>query len=276
MRIIPRHTIATLVLLCVAVSAHAQRSSDYDDRDWERNCRDGWGGSDDRGRACEVRAVPVRLSGRAITIDGRENGSIRVVGWDGDSVKVSARIQATARDDGAARELIANVKITIDGARISSDVQHGWSRNESVSVSYVLFVPRRFDLNLDANNGSLGVNGVSGKMDLRTTNGSVNLTDVGGDVRAHTQNGSLNLQLGGGKWDGRGLDAETQNGSVRMGIPSSYAATIETETVNGRVNTDFPVTVQGRISRHLTVPLNGGGTTLRATTVNGSVTLSRR
>ena len=276
MRIASRHTLAPLFLLLASSAAQAQRSSDYDDRDWERNCRDGWGGSDDRGRACQVRPVAVRLSGRAISIDGRENGSIRVIGWDGDSVKLSARIQANARDDAAAKELIDNVKITVDGSRISSDVQRGWSRNENVSVSYVLFVPRRFDLDLDANNGSLGVNGVSGKMDLRTTNGSVSLTDVGGDVHAHTQNGSLNLQLAGGKWDGRGLDADTQNGSVRMGIPSSYAATIETETVNGHVNTDFPVTVQGRISRHLTLPLNGGGTTLRATTVNGSVTLSRR
>ena len=115
-----------------------------------------------------------------------------------------------------------------------------------------------------------------GKLDLRTENGSLNLTDVGGDVRARTQNGSLNVQLAGGKWDGAGLDAETQNGSVRMGIPSSYAAQIETGTVNGRMNTDFPITLQGRIGRRLSLPLNGGGATLRAITTNGSVSLSRR
>jgi len=113
-------------------------------------------------------------------------------------------------------------------------------------------------------------------MDLRTVNGSLNLVEVGGDVRAETQNGSLNVELVGAKWEGQGLDARTQNGSVRMGIPSNYAAQIETETVNGRMNSDFPITVQGRIGRHLSVPLNGGGVTLRATTTNGSVTLTRR
>ena len=266
----------TLACLAVATPLAAQRSSEMDDTRWLESCRDGWGGDNDRGRACEVRNVPVRLTGRALDIDGRQNGGIRVMGWDGDSVRVTARIQASARDDAAARELLKAQVITVDGRRISSDGPRGMGRNESVSVSYVIYVPRRFDLQLDANNGGLGVTGVTGRMELRTTNGSVSLTDVGGDVHARTQNGSLNVQLGGAKWDGAGLDAETQNGSVRMGIPGAYAAQIETGTVNGHINTDFPVTLQGRISRRLSLPLNGGGTPIRAITTNGSVTLSRR
>ena len=143
-------------------------------------------------------------------------------------------------------------------------------------MSYIVYVPHRFDLRLDAHNGSLGVDGVNGKLDLRTSNGSVSLADGGADVHAHTQNGSLSVQLAGSKWDGSSLDAETQNGSVRMAIPEGYAAQIETGTVNGGIHTDFPITVQGRIGRRLTLPLNGGGVTLRAMTTNGGVTLSRR
>lgn len=120
------------------------------------------------------------------------------------------------------------------------------------------------------------MSGVSGALNLRTLNGSVTLTDAGGDVHARTQNGSVNVELAGSRWDGRGLDAETQNGSVRIGIPASYAAQIETGTVNGRVNTDFPITLQGRIGRKMGIPLNGGGPTIRAETTNGSVSLLRR
>jgi DUF4097 and DUF4098 domain-containing protein YvlB len=137
-------------------------------------------------------------------------------------------------------------------------------------------VPRRFDLSLDAYNGSLGVEGVTGQLALNTHNGSVTLTDVGGDVHARTQNGSLNVRLAGTSWSGDGLDAVTQNGSVRLAVPASYSATLETGTVNGRINTDIPITVQGRISRQLSVPLNGGGKTIRAMTTNGSVNISRR
>ena len=191
-------------------------------------------------------------------------------------MRVTARLQSNARSDADARGLLKDVKIVVDGDRIRADGPREWGRNESWSVSYIVYVPRRFDLRLDAHNGSLGVDGVSGKMDLRTTNGSVSLVDLNGDVHAHTQSGSLMVQLAGTKWDGGGLDAETQNGGVRMYIPESYAATIETGTVNGGIHTDLPVTVSGRISRRLNLPLNGGGVTLRAVTTNGGVTLSRR
>ena len=266
--------LTALLVLSAAAPLAAQRSADYDDDRWLDNCRNN-SYSDDRGRACEIRNVAVRLSGKSLEIDGRENGSIKVVGWTGDSVKVVARLQASARTDGDARDMLKDVKITTDGRRISSDGPRSY-RSENWSVSYLVYVPRTFDLNLDASNGSLSVDGVSGNMDLRTTNGSVRLYEVGGDVRAHTQNGSVQVELAGSKWEGRGLDAETQNGSVRMGIPANYAAQIETGTVNGRMNTDFPVTVSGRIDRHLSLPLNGGGTTLRVSTTNGSVSLSRR
>jgi DUF4097 and DUF4098 domain-containing protein YvlB len=272
--------LAVLIVLSLASAAlplAAQRNNwDSDDARWLDECRNGWNGNSDRGRACELRTVPVRLTDRSLEIDGRENGGIHVEGWDGDSVRVTARIQATARDDGSARDLLNDVKIKSDGRSISSDTPRSWGRNESVSVTYMVHVPRKFDLRLEAHNGGIGVAGVTGRMSLETTNGSVSLVEIGGDVRAHTQNGSLNVQLVGTKWDGRGLDAETQNGSVRMAIPSDYAAQIETGTVNGRMSTDFPVTLQGRIGRNLTLPLNGGGAPIRAMTTNGSVSLTRR
>lgn len=268
-------TILSLTMMAIASPLAAQRSSDLDDGRWLNGCRDGWNGDDDRGRACEVRAVPVKVSGRKLDIDGRENGGIRVVAWDGDSVRVTARLQTQARNDDDAAKLLKDVRLIADGARIRADGPRSYDR-ESWSVSYVVFVPRRFDLTLEARNGGLSVTGVTGKLDLRTINGSVHLTDAGGDVHARTQNGSVNVQLAGSKWDGSGLDAETQNGSVRLAIPESYAALVETGTVNGRVNTDFPITVQGRISHRFSLPLNGGGPPIRAMTTNGSVTLSRR
>ena len=252
----------------------AQRAA-TSDAEWLDNCRNNWG--DERGRACEVREVAVRPSGRALEIDGRENGSIRVQAWDGDAVKVTARLQANAPSDADAQALLKDIRVTSDGRRVSADgPSEGRSYRSGWSVSYVVMVPRHFDLTLDAHNGSLGVDGVNGRLDLRTVNGSVALTDVAGEVHARTENGSLNVQLAGRAWDGSGLDAETQNGSVRLMVPDDYAANLETGTVNGRINTDFPITVQGRISRRLNVPLNGGGKTIRATTTNGSVRISRR
>jgi hypothetical protein len=276
MRITLRLTVAAL-LLGLSSPLSAQRVSFDDDARWLDDCRSGnRTRDDDRGRACELRAVPVRLTGRSIEIDGRQNGSIRVRGWDGDSVRVTARLQANAGSDEDARNLLKEVRIIADGRRVRAEGPSEWRSREGWSASYVVLVPRRFDLSLEAMNGALGVDGVSGRLELQTTNGSVALTDVGGDVRARTQNGSLNVQLAGRSWEGAGLDAETQNGSVRLAVPENFAAQLETGTVNGSIHTDFPVMVQGRISRRLSLPLNGGGKTIRALTTNGTVRISRR
>lgn len=272
-----RLALTAVMVLATASPAHAQRNSTDNDTDWMENCRSGgWNGDDDRGRACEVRQVPMRLDGRSLQIDGRQNGSIRVRAWDGDSVRVIARLRANARGDDDARRLLAEVRVVADGRGVRAEGPSGSRYREGWSASYVVWVPRRFDLSLEASNGALAVDGVNGRLELRTMNGSVALTDVGGDVRARTQNGSLNVSLSGRSWTGSGLDAETQNGSVRLAIPENYAAQLETGTVNGSIHTDFPVTVQGRISRRLTLPLNGGGPAIRALTTNGTVRISRR
>lgn len=272
-----RHVVSAIVLLAVACPLHAQRNAIDSDAEWLDNCLSGnWSGNDDRGRACEVRQVPVHLNARSLEIDGRQNGSIRVRGWDGDTVRVTARLQANANSDDEAGSMLKGVRIVADGRSVRADGPINWRSREGWSASYVVWVPRKFDLSLEATNGALGVDGVSGRLQLRTTNGSVALTDVGGDVHARTQNGSLNVQLAGRGWDGAGLDAETQNGSVRVAVPEQFAAQLETGTVNGSIHTDFPVTVQGRISRHLSLPLNGGGKTIRALTTNGTVRISRR
>lgn len=267
---------APLLLLSLAASATAQVGGDEGDAAWLDSCRNNWGGGD-RGHACEVRAVPVRLTGRSIAIDGARNGSIQVRGWDGDSVKVTARVQAQARTDEEARSLLSSVKVVADGRGVRAEGPSGedWDR-AGWSSSYVVYVPRHFDLTLDAHNGSLRVAEVQGRMQLRTQNGSVALSEVGGEVQARTQNGSLNVQLAGTHWDGAGLDAETRNGSVRLSVPEHYAAQLETGTVNGRISTDLPLTVRGTIGRLLSTPLNGGGATVKALTTNGSVTILAR
>jgi hypothetical protein len=271
--------LVALVLLASSSVLHAQ-SREENDADWLDHCRNGnnrYSDNDDRGRACEVRDVPVRLSGRSIAIDGRQNGGIRVTGWNGDQVKVTARIQAQDRTDAGAKSLLERIRVTADGRRVSADgPSMDGDYGQSWSVSYIVFVPRRFDLDLEAHNGGLSVADVSGKLELGTTNGSVALENVGGDVHARTQNGSLNVRLAGSRWDGAGLNAETQNGSVRLMVPDNYSAQLETGTVNGRINTDIPITVKGNISRRMNFAIGGGGPTIRAITTNGSVTIARR
>jgi hypothetical protein len=115
-------------------------------------------------------------------------------------------------------------------------------------------------------------------MELSAQNGPITLSGVGGDVHASTQNGPLHVRLTGVRWNGAGLNAETRNGPVQLAIPEDYNARLETGTVNGPMQSDFPLTVTlgGRESwRRLATTLGSGGPLVRVVTTNGPVTLKR-
>jgi hypothetical protein len=61
-----------------------------------------------------------------------------------------------------------------------------------------------------------------------------------------------------------------------MTVPDNYSAVLDTGTVNGRINVDFPITVQGRLSDRFTTTLGSGGARVRVITTNGGVTIRRR
>jgi DUF4097 and DUF4098 domain-containing protein YvlB len=99
---------------------------------------------------------------------------------------------------------------------------------------------------------------------------------MGGDVDGRTTNGGVTVDLEGATWQGSGLDVQTTNGGVHLAIPAQYSAHLETGTVNGSLKIDFPVTVQGTIGRSLSTDLGSGGPTLRVSTSNGGVKITRK
>jgi hypothetical protein len=259
--------LATLVF--VAAPLRAQR---HTDDEWLDNCRD----SDRRDRAvfCEVREERVRSTRGPIRVDARENGGITIRGYEGDEILVHARVQAQARSEADARDIARDIRIDYGSTIRASGPR--MQRNESWSVSYEIFVPRRSDLELETLNGPISVERVSGRMDLNAVNGPLTLRGVGGDVRGRTENGPLTVQLEGDRWAGTGLDAQTTNGPVTIDVPNRYSARLETGTTNGPISLGFPVMVQGRIGRRIETTLGDGGPTVRAITTNGPLVVRKR
>lgn len=260
---------AVVTLGLAASPLFAQR----DDADWLERCREDWHGRGER--YCEVRETGMRAPGRPIAVDGRENGGVAVEGWDRDSVLVRARIQAQAPTEVEAREIADRVRIATSGGTISADGPAS-SRGASWWVSYEIFVPRNSDLAVETTNGPISVEAVNGRMELDAENGPISLSSIGGDVRARASNGPIQVDLTGARWEGRGLDAETTNGPVALTLPERYSARLETGTVNGPMDIDFPVTLQGRIGKRITTNLGSGGPPIRAVTTNGPVIIRRQ
>jgi len=259
--------LAGLLVLALPAAAGAQEHG-TPESEWCRR-----GGNSDRGYYCEVRETTVAAPG-TVAVDARPNGGIGAQGWDRGEMLVRTRVAAWADTDAEARDIVSAVDVEIEDGRIRS-TGPSTSGDRSWSASYELFVPRRSNLDFSSTNGGIRVADVTGTIEFQTTNGGVSLSGLAGTVRGRTQNGGVSVTLAGSSWAGDGLDVRTTNGGVKLLVPEGYSAHLETGTTNGGMHVDFPVTVQGRFGRTLSVDLGGGGATIRATTVNGGVSLQR-
>src|ERR1051325_9303274 len=223
---------------------------------------------------CEIREQTLAPSGGTLAIDGRQNGGVSVKGWDQNQVLVRARVQTGAPTAAEAQALGQQIRIETSGAKIFASGPEN-RRDYHWDVSYEVFVPRRADLSLETHNGGIAIADVNGRIDFSAVNGGVVLKRVGGTVKGSTTNGGLVVELTGDRWDGEILDVSTTNGGVIMSVPENYSAHLETGTVNGSVNVDFPVTVQGRLTKQIALNLGSGGATVKAMTTNGGVHLKR-
>jgi hypothetical protein len=203
------------------------------------------------------------------------NGGADVEAWDRDSVAIEAKVIATARTDEDARALARQVRLTYTDGVLSAEGPATGHR-ESWAVIFEVRVPRRLDLDIETTNGPIAVAGVTGTMRLETTNGPITLDGVNGAVTARLQNGPLTVTLAGTSWEGTGLDASTVNGPLTLRVPRDYNAKLETGTRNGPFHTDIPITVQGnigRIGQQISTTLGRGGATIKASTMNGPLTI---
>ena len=270
---------ASLLLLCGVpalgqrVSRDASRAAD----DFLDQCRNREGRNrynDDKVRICDVREKRISAP-RLLDIDGQQNGSVSVHGWDRSDVLILAKIQSEAEEEADARDIASGITVDVSGGRLRADGP-SMRRRQSWSVSYDVWAPRQTDLRVATQNGGVSIEDIDARLELGAVNGGISLRGVSGDVRGETTNGPVSAQLDGDQWRGPGLDLRTTNGPVTLDIPEGYSARLETGTVNGPMVIDFPVTLQGQIGRRITTQLGRGGAPIRAVTTNGPVAIHRR
>ncbi|MEO7458095.1 MAG: hypothetical protein ABIY52_17690 [Gemmatimonadaceae bacterium] len=222
------------------------------------------------------------------------NGEMRVRSSNSDKVEITATknwrrgdpkdvtVEVKKASDGSILvcTLWANTNTVCTEDRYSSrsDERHDrWDRDRNdVSVDFEIRVPKGVKVGVWSVNGGVSVDGVTNEVRAGTVNGSVDAVSAGGPVQASTVNGSVRATMG--KWDGdQDLTFSTVNGSVIAEFTGDIDADIDLTTVNGRFQTDWPVTISGRIDpRHLRATLGKGGRRIRLSTVNGNVELRKR
>lgn len=269
-----RTAFVTAAVAAALVAAGSAQSRNRDSSRTGLSCSDR-SSSDDRATHCEVREDTIG-GANPLDIDASHNGGIRIHGWDRGDVVVRSRVQASAATDADARRLVAEVRIVTAGGAIHAEGPDTSGREENWNVSFDISVPRNAMLTLRTNNGGISIDDFRGTAKFHARNGGLSLTNVGGDLRGETINGGVSVDVGGDHWDGSGLDVETHNGGIRLNLPKGFSAELEAGTTHGSLNIDFPITVQGRIGRHLETTLGAGGPKLRAITTNGGITIRQR
>jgi hypothetical protein len=123
-------------------------------------------------------------------------------------------------------------------------------------------------------NGDVEIDELAGPVEATTVNGSIELAtrDV---AEATTVNGSIEARMGAGRLP-HDLSFRTVNGSVLLLLDDRIGAEVRAESLNGGFESDFPVTVEGRLRRNrVSGTIGGGGPLLSMATVNGSIELRR-
>lgn len=220
-------------------------------------------------------------AGRTLEING-VNGGIVAEPGEGKEIEVTADKSGRRHDPS---EVQIKVTQDSDGITICSEYpgqsspctpgEHGsHMKDNDVQVEYHVKVPAGVSFSANTVNGGVSVHALRGPVHAHTVNGACDIeTSQSGE--ASTVNGSVRAVLGRVGSDDR-LKFDTVNGSITLMLPPGLDAEVDGSTVNGGIQTDFPVTVSGKWgprSMHGTV--GRGGARLSASTVNGSIHLAR-
>jgi hypothetical protein len=221
------------------------------------------------------------------------SGSIDIRHGSGNRVEIRGRIRAGAswwrlsRDaEDVVRRLEQNPPIEQSGQtiRVGRISDREWYEN--VSISYEVVVPAQSNVRSRTGSGRQTVEGIEGRVEASTGSGGITLRDIKGDVNANAGSGTINatgirggLRMntgsGGirvqGEQTGR-WELEAGSGGIDIDLPPNAAFDLSAHTGSGGVDVAYPMTVQGKISRHDIVgKVGSGGHPLSVHTGSGHV-----
>lgn len=158
---------------------------------------------------------------KRFTVDGVPE--VRLATFDGsielrssDAREVTVEIEKR----GPTQEAIEALQVTSsqEGNRITIEVKaprsesfRGFGFNQSASARLIVSVPRRAHVMARTGDGSIRVDGIAGKLELRSGDGSIRAARVNGDLRLHTGDGSITVEEAEGT-----LDLDTGDGGVSV------------------------------------------------------------
>ena len=146
-----------------------------------------------------------------------------------------------------------------------------FGRSSSAEVAYQLTLPASVAVEAETVNGKVTASRRAGDLVLSTVNGSVKVESQDGPLKVNTVNGAVEVSFAGAM---RQANLETVNGSVTVTCAKDSSIRCALQTTNGRIQSEFPVTIEGKWGpKEARGSINGGKESLAVETVNGDVRL---
>ncbi|MGD0782325.1 MAG: DUF4097 family beta strand repeat-containing protein [Candidatus Aminicenantales bacterium] len=125
--------------------------------------------------------------------------------------------------------------------------------------------------------GGITAERIKGSVEAETTSGAIHMRDIVGakSVRAKVLSGNIDYEGDLAK-DGKYI-LEALSGRLEMTVPANSGFDLEAETFSGGIQSDFQVTVSGRLSaKALRGVVNNGGASVRLKSFSGSISLKKK
>jgi len=219
------------------------------------------------------------------------NGSITVVGTEGEEVVISATKRVRARSEEEARRRLNQIRIVIleekPNLKITTDVSELHPKG-SWSVNYEVHLPMHMSLSVHTSNGNIGVSDLRKPVQVETNNGNIKAHRIGSPVAARTSNGNIKLYEIKGAIEattsngnvhgelctldrGKRTMLRSSNGNIHLAVPEDTSAKVAAVTKNGNVRCDLPITISLQRRNHLEGTIGSGEGEIELRTTNGNV-----
>lgn len=147
----------------------------------------------------------------------------------------------------------------------------------------------------ETTSGSITVQDIEGDAYLNTISGTITAERIRGSIKANVTSGQIKLNEvsearvvegkvlsgtvkynGEVRSDGR-YTLHAHSGNIEMAIPSDSGFELEARTFSGSINSDFEITISGKISRReISGKVNQGGAFVKLSTFSGNITLRKK
>ncbi len=206
--------------------------------------------------------------------------------WGGDSINVSVDYKVWVPEAAAAeiKSVSGDVRVApIGGAAkikcVSGNVDLGGAAGADVDlVSGDLTLANiAGDAYLKAVSGDIEASGVKGSVEVEAVSGDIKLLDVSGAETVSAKSVSGNITYTGAIKEGGRYEIKAHSGDVRMVIPAGSAFDLEANTFSGDIDSDFEITVSGKMSpREIHGTVGKGGATVIVKSFSGNIDLKKK